>query len=710
MLNKRCKDILLMLMEKELYYNIEDLANEFNVSKRTIRYDLDKIDYFLKSNSLTEISRKPNAGVKLSLKDNEKNSINDIFRRIDINNYVLSQEERVVIILYELLTSKSEIKYRVLTEKLMISKSTLVSDLKLVRKWLKGYKLAISTENKNGLIIDGEEKEIRKAMVDLLVNDGGGYNIIEIVDSIYSKENMVIFHTIQKDFFKCEDVKFVESIVRNLEHKKKFSLSDEAFMNLVINILVTVKRNLINRNLDYSDYNLDYINCSEEYGIITEVVGSVEEYFDINISKGEVQYLTIIMQGSSISGKNVLEQPTSYEIEYITNKLIRNVEKVVCKGLRSDYQLYDGVLKHINSLVFRIVYDRQTTNALIDNIKNSYSEIFYVIRQASNFIERKYKKEISDDEIGYLTLYFQAAIERKDRIKESNDKLNLKSKNIDGVKNVIIACYGGFATGRLLSSKIKEMFNVNIVSVTSLHNLSKIILENDVDLVISSIKIKENLSVPSVVVSPLLSCEDIVNLKRYINVSSTIYNVDVVNDILSIIEDRANVNDRMELKKELMKYFNIIDKNSNSLLSNFSINNINLSIEESDWREAIRKSAKPLLEDGVINKAYIDDMVKNIEDLGPYIVVDDGIAIPHAKPGKNVKGFGFTITTFKEPISILNKDGVKVFFTMATENEKDHIDIITQLMKLVEDEDFIELLKVSSNPVKVFQRVREIVS
>ncbi|MDZ5000823.1 hypothetical protein GNF79_17510, partial [Clostridium perfringens] len=131
------------------------------------------------------------------------------------------------------------------------------------------------------------------------------------------------------------------------------------------------------------------------------------------------------------------------------------------------------------------------------------------------------------------------------------------------------------------------------------------------------------------------------------------------------------------------------------------LENIQLNLEVSDWKEAIRLSAKPLLINKDISKEYIDAMIENVEKLGAYIVVDDGIAIPHAKPDKYVNNFGVTINTFKNPITLGEHNNVRIFITIASVNNENHIKLITQIMKLIENESFINGLISSKERTEV---------
>ena len=48
---------------------------------------------------------------------------------------------------------------------------------------------------------------------------------------------------------------------------------------------------------------------------------------------------------------------------------------------------------------------------------------------------------------------------------------------------------------------------------------------------------------------------------------------------------------------------------------------IQLDVECEDWKEAIRAAAMPLHEMGYIEERYITEVIRNVEENGPYIVI-----------------------------------------------------------------------------------------
>lgn len=63
MLNKRCSQLLYKIINSNEPLNIIQFSEIFGVSNRTVRYDLDKVDDFLRSIKLPQLQRKPNRGI-----------------------------------------------------------------------------------------------------------------------------------------------------------------------------------------------------------------------------------------------------------------------------------------------------------------------------------------------------------------------------------------------------------------------------------------------------------------------------------------------------------------------------------------------------------------------------------------------------------------------------------------------------------------------
>lgn len=116
---------------------------------------------------------------------------------------------------------------------------------------------------------------------------------------------------------------------------------------------------------------------------------------------------------------------------------------------------------------------------------------------------------------------------------------------------------------------------------------------------------------------------------------------------------------------------------------------VKTKIDACDWKDAITKAAMPLLESGGIIESYIDKMIENVIEYGPYIVIAPGIALAHARAEDGVNNQCFCISTLKKPVLFGNEynDPVSLLVVMASANNNDHIEILKRLMAIISDEE-----------------------
>lgn len=103
-----------------------------------------------------------------------------------------------------------------------------------------------------------------------------------------------------------------------------------------------------------------------------------------------------------------------------------------------------------------------------------------------------------------------------------------------------------------------------------------------------------------------------------------------------------------------------------------------------DWQAAIRLAAKPLLDNGTIEKEYVQDVIKVVEQEGPYINIGPDIALAHSRPSKSVKKVGLSLLKTNREIALVNKDHpIKLWFVLAATDNTSHLEVIKQLLKVL---------------------------
>ncbi len=117
------------------------------------------------------------------------------------------------------------------------------------------------------------------------------------------------------------------------------------------------------------------------------------------------------------------------------------------------------------------------------------------------------------------------------------------------------------------------------------------------------------------------------------------------------------------------------------------------------WEEAVRFSSQSLLEQGFIEKSYIESMIDSVNEFGPYIVIAPNIAMPHARPEAGSNKVGFAVMLCEEPVSFSKapEHQARLFVTLSCVNADTHLKMIQALVGVLgDDEKFNQILNATT--------------
>ena len=138
------------------------------------------------------------------------------------------------------------------------------------------------------------------------------------------------------------------------------------------------------------------------------------------------------------------------------------------------------------------------------------------------------------------------------------------------------------------------------------------------------------------------------------------------------------------------------------------IDNIKVNVNARDWREAIEASGNILLQKGNIKRKYIDDMIKAVLSLGPYMVVTPGFALAHAKPSPDVLQDGVSLITLKNPVEFGSiNDPVSVVLCMACVDNISHINALKAVAEKLMIEGMIGKIASCRSAREVYSLINE---
>jgi mannitol/fructose-specific phosphotransferase system IIA component (Ntr-type)/galactitol-specific phosphotransferase system IIB component len=281
-------------------------------------------------------------------------------------------------------------------------------------------------------------------------------------------------------------------------------------------------------------------------------------------------------------------------------------------------------------------------------------------------------------------------------------------------KRALIVCPSGISSSLMVKHQLQSLFS----EITVEHTLSLQEFQegsfDDYDLVFSTVALQTKL--PFFHVKPIMTPIEKNSLVN--EVYRLLFGVGhhdlTMQELVQVIEQYANIYDEKGLKNALnqISFRKKVDvyRGKRPVLRDLLIEeNIQIIDRLTDWEEAIKVLAHPLLEKGMINPSYIDAMIHNVKTLGPYVIIGPEIAIPHARPEMGVNNVGMSFLKLDEPVYFLNDDKhpVRILFCIAAIDNTTHLKALSQLTKLLSNKDNVGMLKDLSSKESFLELVNQ---
>ena len=123
-----------------------------------------------------------------------------------------------------------------------------------------------------------------------------------------------------------------------------------------------------------------------------------------------------------------------------------------------------------------------------------------------------------------------------------------------------------------------------------------------------------------------------------------------------------------------------------------SEDNVSFRYPAETWEDVIRHGGQLMVDAGFTDPTYTEAMIDVVRDMGPYIVLAPGLAMPHARPEMGAKQVGTALVTLEKPIDFGSpeNDPVSVAIFLCAPNKEEHIQLLTDIATLFEDEEFLD--------------------
>jgi mannitol PTS system EIIA component len=135
-------------------------------------------------------------------------------------------------------------------------------------------------------------------------------------------------------------------------------------------------------------------------------------------------------------------------------------------------------------------------------------------------------------------------------------------------------------------------------------------------------------------------------------------------------------------------------------------NNILLNVESETKDEAIKRVGRLLVDNGYVDKKYIEGMIKRNEDVSTYI--GNGVAIPHGMNEyvKCIKHSGIVIAQYPNGVDFGDGDIAYLVIGIAGKND-DHMEILSKIALTCQYEENVKKLVKTSNKQEIIDLILE---
>ncbi|OBX04854.1 PTS system mannitol-specific transporter subunit IIA [Gallibacterium genomosp. 3] len=112
------------------------------------------------------------------------------------------------------------------------------------------------------------------------------------------------------------------------------------------------------------------------------------------------------------------------------------------------------------------------------------------------------------------------------------------------------------------------------------------------------------------------------------------------------------------------------------------------------WQDAVRLCAKPLLDEGIIETRYVDNIFRIYEKVGPYFVIAPRIAMPHARPEEGALATGFSLLVVSSGVNFYSEenDPVSLIIMLSAKDNTEHLSALASVAEILSDDANIERL------------------
>ena len=614
----------------------------------------------------------------------------------------LSLNERLNILKMILYFDESGLKLSDIAGTMEIPKADVRKDLEIMSEELKKDGIKLIYENYKGYKLTGNKGNLLVKRLEIIENI---IRELKETGDFFNSGDSVTWHSEEYfyGYIKYENLEITRNFLELIGKELGLEIDEENYNRIFSYILMLInfdelydnKEELLSRN---------FLFHTPEYLAVERILGKLFKENDRKESPKEAKLLLItdLIMGINISG---LKDDIFYKWineEAVAEEITDKISDMINLNLRGDKILITGLIDNLKFSIYRIKNDIQIINSVFKDLILNKDKNIEIVKKAVEETEKEFKINFTEYELAAMAYLVRASIKRTKR---------------NNIKKVLLICGLGYGSSKILEESLKENYELDIVDVIPYYLADDLIpAYKEVDFILSTIEIHRQFEVsygiPIIKINPVMQKEDFEKLAEYgIEKNKTSVSL---KKLISIIENNTEIKDRQKLIDSLKNEFedriiNDIQKTGYTLKKLLKKENVKFIDEAENWKEAIFQSGDLLVSNKKVTSEYVQEMIELVEKHGPYIVLEEGIAMPHAGISENVLETGISLLVVNEKVSLPEGRNVNIFLSFAAKNKNDNIDIMNDLFELITKYEFIDKVSKMKNYSQLETYLEEII-
>ncbi|HGK7332227.1 TPA: PTS sugar transporter subunit IIA [Streptococcus suis] len=678
MLGDKTIKILYDIVIKEIH-QVPYLIEKFSLSRRQFAYIIEKINAEFANDDEEKLKIENDViSTPLGFLDARRKYFKSYLHQ---DSMIITGQNRQDLLLFLLCQGKD---YNPLDDAMEIiesSRSTTLSELNILKDRLSRRSIFIRYNRDRGYYIVGDEQEIRYLVIEKILHHVHSANGVDIISFFFKKRS-------------TEDHGEIERFIQQLLEKYDLQIFGDRLRELTVGFSILLPRLLKFENFLLDDRVID--QSSSSYKFTRELCSSYGIYQYNNIN-----YVYYWVKG--LSSTSDLSNKESKVIVPLLTSFLRSFEAVSGVRVSTDSPLYMTLYHHFQSSYYRVMFKFPIVNPLLEMIQDDYFGLYNIVALSTNLSSGTYFKQISKDELAFLTIHLLVSFTEL-------------QKNSSVYRRCLIICPHGVGTSAFIQKELSKLFkgiDFYLPGQLEEDDLSKI------DFIVSTVldETIEKYDKPYIVVDPYMIYKRSKDLEKNIGQLIQPKSWDGINieDILSIVRSHVSLNQFLDIQQSLIKYQIQSDEMNKEmeelpLLSQLITPNlVTLQIQASDWESAVYQTALPLITYGKVTESYVNEMIQTVKDLGPYVVITKSVALPHARPEAGAKELAISVGVLQSPVNFGNRenDPVKYVFGLSALDSHTHLEAMSELVELLEEDKFYHLLDSAGTAEEIVDYIKE---